>query len=67
LPCSQRPPEELVVSIFDDGLESQDEAIDSGVALAAGCKAPGCMARKKYPDPSSYLVDLYVFYIVNPV
>jgi hypothetical protein len=28
LPCSQRPPEELGVSIFDDTLKSQDDTID---------------------------------------
>jgi hypothetical protein len=53
LPCSQRPLEKLIVSILDEKLKSQDNTIDSSVALAVGCKAPGCMARKKYPDPSS--------------
>ncbi|MGD2271755.1 MAG: hypothetical protein PVI06_15240, partial [Desulfobacterales bacterium] len=55
LPCSQRPPEERVVSLFDDKLKSQDDTIDSSVALAAGCKAPGCMARKKIPRPLNYI------------
>jgi hypothetical protein len=51
LPCRQRPPEELAVSISYNKLKGQDDTIVSSVALAAGCKAPGCMARKKYPDP----------------
>jgi hypothetical protein len=50
----------LGVSIFDNKLKSQEDKIDSSVALAAGCKAPGGMARKKHPDPSnsSRLKDL---------
>jgi hypothetical protein len=56
LPCSQRPLEKLIVSILDEKLKSQDDTIDSSVALAAGCKAPGCMARKKHPDPSASII-----------
>jgi hypothetical protein len=56
LPRSQRPPEALSVSIFDAKLISQDDTIDSSVALAAGCKAPGCLARKKTPRPLNYSI-----------